>query len=56
MAPITIRFGGYQGPASVHTRAGHALGSALAETLADDVECGVDSHIVERGHKASDLF
>ncbi len=53
---IALRFGGYQGPNSVHTRAGHAFGEALKETLGSAVDYSFDSNIVERGHKASDLL
>ncbi len=53
---IGIRFGGYQGPNSVHTRGGKRLGEALAETLGDSIDFTFDSNIVERGQKASDLL
>ncbi len=56
MSPIKIRFGGYQGPASVHTRGGEVFGLALRKELGDAVEFEFDSNIVERGHKASDLL
>jgi C4-dicarboxylate-binding protein DctP len=53
---ITINFGGYQGPASVHTRAGHRFAKALNDVLGNSVEFSFDSNIVERGQKASDLL
>ena len=53
---ITLRFGGYQGPNSVHTRGGRRFGEALAGTLGDAVDFEFDSNIVARGHKASDLL
>ncbi len=56
MTPIELRFGGYQGPASVHTRAGNVFGEALAQTLGDCVDFTFDANIVERGRKASDLL
>jgi len=56
MTPIELRFAGYQGPASVHTRAGHVLGDALARELGSAVDFSFDANIVERGHKASDLL
>lgn len=56
MTPVKIRFGGYQGPNSVHTRAGHRFGTALSQELGPDVEFVFDSNIVERGRKASDLL
>lgn len=54
--PVTIRFGGYQGPNSVHTRGGYRFGEALSEIAGDSVDFRFDSNIVERGHKASDLL
>lgn len=56
MEPITIRFGGYQGPASVHTRGGQVFGQELQRELGDAVRFVFDSNIVERGHKAADLL
>jgi C4-dicarboxylate-binding protein DctP len=56
MTPIELRFGGYQGPASVHTRAGSVFGEALAAGLGDRVRFTFDSNIVERGQKAADLL
>ena len=56
MTPIEIRFGGYQGPASVHTRGGKVLGERLQEELGDTVKFTFDFNIVERGQKASDLL
>jgi len=56
MTPIELRFGGYQGPASVHTRAGNVFGEKLAAELGDAVKFTFDSNIVERGRKASDLL
>lgn len=56
MTPIELRFGGYQGPASVHTRAGHVFGQKLADELGGAIDFVFDSNIVERGRKASDLL
>ena len=56
MTAVEIRFGGYQGPASVHTRAGHVFGQKLGEELGHAVNFVFDSNIVERGQKASDLL
>ena len=33
MVPVTIRFGGYQPPQSVHSRAALVFGAALREKL-----------------------
>jgi C4-dicarboxylate-binding protein DctP len=56
MAPIDLRFGGYQGSASVHSRAGNAFGEKLAGELGNSVNFTFDSNIVERGRKAADLL
>lgn len=56
MSQIELRFGGYQGPASVHTRAGHVFGEKLSEELGNTVDFVFDANIVERGQKASDLL
>ncbi|MDA4844455.1 TRAP transporter substrate-binding protein [Hoeflea poritis] len=56
MAAIPLKFGGYQGPASVHTRGGHVFGNALSEELGGSIDFSFDSNIVERGQKASDLL
>ncbi len=56
MQPIEIRFGGYQGPASVHTRAGHVFGKELDMALGGAVRFEFESNIVDRGRKAADLF
>ncbi len=56
MSAIRLTLGGYQGPASVHTRAGHVFGEALAAELGDAVDFKFDANIVERGQKAADLL
>ena len=56
MTPIELRFGGYQGAASVHTRAGNVFGEKLAGELGNSVNFTFDANIVERGRKASDLL
>ncbi len=56
MTSIEIRFGGYQRPASVHTRVRHILEKKLTEELGEAVIFVFDSNIVERGQKASDLL
>ncbi|MCV0429313.1 MAG: TRAP transporter substrate-binding protein [Roseibium sp.] len=53
---IAIRFGGYQGDKSVHTRGGRALGEALARASDGSVTLDFDENIVIRGHKAADLL
>jgi TRAP-type C4-dicarboxylate transport system substrate-binding protein len=56
MAATRIRFGGYQGPASVHTRAIAVFAQALGQRLGDDVAVQVTANIGELGHKAADLL
>lgn len=51
-----MRLGGYQGPASVHTRAGQVFGQALKRELGDRVDYFFDSNVVERDLKAADLL
>ncbi len=51
-----LKFGGYQGDNSVHTRAGRVLAEALAEETGGALSLTLDQNIVERGHKAADLL
>ncbi len=53
---IEIKFGGYQGDKSVHTRGGRVLAEAVAEETGGAVTLAFDENIVERGHKAADLL
>lgn len=55
MAGQTIRFGGYQSPASVHTRAVEVFGRALRGRLAG-VSFEFERNIVDDGRKAADLL
>jgi C4-dicarboxylate-binding protein DctP len=54
--PIRIRFGGYQPPASVHSRGAVALGRALAARLGDRVRFELDGDIVSAGRPAAELL
>lgn len=56
MVAIDMRFGGYQGPASVHSRALDALKLEIEAQLGDDARIEIDGNIVAGGHKASDLL
>lgn len=49
-----IRFGGYQGELSVHTRAAHSFAADLQGRISVAVDVVAD--ITERGHKAVDLL
>jgi TRAP-type transport system periplasmic protein len=56
MAATPIRFGGYQGAASLHTRAIGVFARALEDRLGDEVAVQVSANIAELGHKAADLL
>jgi C4-dicarboxylate-binding protein DctP len=51
-----IKFGGYQGDNSVHTRGAKSFASALSKITDGAVEIDFQQNIVEAGHKASDLL
>ena len=53
---IELKFGGYQGDKSVHTRGGRVLAEVLAEETQGAVSLAFDENIVVRGHKAADLL
>lgn len=56
MPRVHIRFGGYQPPASVHSRAAAVLRRALAARLGDAVRFDLDGDIVATGRPAADLL
>ena len=56
MADVTIRFGGYQGPESVHSRAGEVLRDGLERRLGGAVSFEVVGNVIDAGRKASDLL
>jgi TRAP-type transport system periplasmic protein len=56
MPPVTIRFGGYQPPASVHNRAADLLGAKLSARLGETVDFQLEGNIIERGRSAADLL
>jgi len=53
---LDIRFGGYQGPASVHTRASHTFGQELEKRLGKQVGFEFQENVIDHGHKAGDLL
>ncbi len=55
-APVSILFGGYQPPASVHNRAADVLADELASRLGDEVAFRLEGNVMESGHKAADLL
>ncbi len=56
MVAIDMRFGGYQIPASVHSRALAVLRREIEARLGEGVRIEIDGNIVARGQKASDLL
>ena len=52
----TLRFGGYQGDASVHTRGGRALAEAVRRESGGAVRLDFDENITRDGRKAADLL
>jgi C4-dicarboxylate-binding protein DctP len=56
MPDLKISFGGYQPPASVHTRAAQVFGEALRRALGDTVTFDVTGNVIEQGRKAADLL
>ena len=55
-AITSIRFGGYQGDHSVHTRGGRVFCAALKRLLGDEVDITFDENITASGNKAADLL
>jgi TRAP-type C4-dicarboxylate transport system substrate-binding protein len=55
MAVKVIRFGGYQGEASVHTCAVRAFARAAQVRLGAGWRIDVTANVADRGHKAADL-
>jgi C4-dicarboxylate-binding protein DctP len=51
-----LKFGGYQGENSVHTRGGRVLAETLAEETGGALTLDFDESIVSRGQKAADLL
>ncbi len=51
-----MRFGGYQGPASVHSRALAVLKDEIAARLGEAVRIEIDGDVVAAGRKAADLL
>lgn len=53
--PIVIRFGGYQKPASVHTRAAVHFGEALKKKVGDLVDFQLVGDVLSLGRQSGDL-
>lgn len=54
--PLEIRFGGYQGRNSIHTRAARVFGTALADNLGGGLDFQFRENIVDEGRNARDLL
>lgn len=54
--PVHIRFGGFQPPASVHSRAVAVLAQALVARLGSAVRFDLDGDVVAAGRPAADLL
>lgn len=53
---LTIRFGGYQGPQSVHTRAAEIFRSAVTGAGGPDINVDLTANVTESGRAAADLL
>ena len=54
-APIHLKFGGYQEPASIHNRAAGRFGELLGERLGDRVRFELIGSVLKLGRKSGDL-
>ncbi len=55
MEPITIKFGGYQPPASIHNRAARRFGELLEEKLGDRIAFELIGSVLDLGRQSGDL-
>jgi tripartite ATP-independent transporter DctP family solute receptor len=56
MTKTTLRLGGYQSEASVHTRALRLMAADLSRRLGGDAEVTVTPNVAALGHKAADVL
>jgi C4-dicarboxylate-binding protein DctP len=56
MDPITIRFGGYQPPTSVHSKAAEIFGRRLADGLGGGVQFDLDGDVTASGQAVTGLM
>lgn len=55
-SPVSIKMGGYQNAASVHTKAARIFGAELNRRLKNNVTFEFQENIINQGHKAGDLL
>lgn len=55
MNPVTMKFGGYQKPASIHNRAAAAFGKAVKERMGDAVQFELIGDVLTLGRQSGDL-
>ena len=55
MTPITLKFGGYQPPASIHNQAARRFGELLSETLGDRNAFELIGSVLDVGRLSGDL-
>ena len=55
MEPLTIKFGGYQPPASIHNRAARRFGELLEQKLGDRVAFELIGSVLDLGRPSGDL-
>lgn len=56
MTRLTLRFGGYQTEASVHTRALRLMAAELQKRVGGGTEVSVTANVADHGHKAADVL
>jgi TRAP-type C4-dicarboxylate transport system substrate-binding protein len=56
MGRVHIRFGGYQPPTSVHSKAAEVFGTALTARLGKAVRFDFDANLIASGHRAVELL
>ena len=55
MTPITLKFGGYQPPASIHNQAARRFGELLADTLGERIAFELIGSVLDVGRLSGDL-
>jgi TRAP-type C4-dicarboxylate transport system substrate-binding protein len=55
MGPITLKFGGYQPPASIHNRAARRFGELLEQRLGNRIAFELIGSVLDLGHPSGDL-